>query len=105
VFRIEGLPFCRYAADDARLLRDPRIADARGRGERALDDWGEVRTAEAMAAMAERFKARWGFRCFKLKGGVLAPDAELATMHTMPFRRSSRCRATPTIRGWWPEPT
>jgi glucarate dehydratase len=82
--------FYRYAADDARLLRDPRIADARGRGERALDDWGEVRTAEAMAAMAERFKARWGFRCFKLKGGVLAPDAELATMHAMNERFSAK---------------
>ena len=29
--------------------------------------------AEAMAAMAARFRDRWGFRVFKLKGGVLGP--------------------------------
>src|SRR5262245_2725801 len=72
--------FYRYAADNPKLLADPRIVDARGKGAKALDDWGEVRTPEAMVREAERFHKQWGFRAFKLKGGVLPPDVELETM-------------------------
>ena len=50
------------------VLSDSRLVDPRGRGDHALDLWGEVRTAEAMAAMAAQFRDRWGFRVFKLKG-------------------------------------
>lgn len=75
--------FYRYAADHPTILADPHLADARGRGDRALDDWGEVRSPEAMAAMAKRFRDRFGFRVFKLKAGVLSPDAELETMKLM----------------------
>ena len=67
--------FYRYAADHPVILADPHLVDSRGRGDRALDSWGEVRTPEAMAAMAARFRDRWGFRVFKLKGGVLSPGA------------------------------
>ena len=42
--------FYRYAADEPKLLADSRIVDARGKGAKALDDWGEVRTPELAAA-------------------------------------------------------
>lgn len=78
--------FYRYAADNPIVLADPHVVDSRGRGGAALDDWGEVRTPDAMAEMAARFRDRWGFRVFKLKGGVLAPDVELATMKALAGR-------------------
>jgi glucarate dehydratase len=78
--------FYRYAADHPVILSDPHVVDSRGRGDRALDSWGEVRTPEAMAAMAARFRDRWGFRVFKLKGGVLAPELEAETLKAMAAR-------------------
>src|SRR5947209_5375781 len=75
--------FYRYPADHPTVLADPHLVDSRGKGGRALDAWGEVRTPEAMAAMAKGFRDRWGFRVFKLKAGVLAPDAELETIRAM----------------------
>jgi glucarate dehydratase len=39
-----------------------------------------------MAAMAAAFRERWGFRVFKLKAGVLAPDAEYATLQAIAER-------------------
>jgi glucarate dehydratase len=78
--------FFRYAADDPRLLADPRIADGRGRGEGAIDAWGEVRTPEAMAEMAWKFHERWGFRVHKLKAGVLPPDVELEALKALSAR-------------------
>src|SRR5262245_26521394 len=59
--------FYRYAADHPVILADPHRVDSRGRGDRALDSWGEVRSAEAMAALAGKFRDRFGFRVFKLK--------------------------------------
>jgi glucarate dehydratase len=78
--------FYRYAADHPTILADERIVDRRGRGERALDDWGEVRSPQAMAEMAARFRERFGFRIFKLKGGVLPPETELETLRAMAER-------------------
>lgn len=78
--------FFRYAADHPRVLDDPQLCDDRGRGDRALDAWGEVLTPEAMAEMAWKFKQRWGFRFHKLKGGVLSPDEELETLRLMQAR-------------------
>lgn len=75
--------FYRYAADHPRLLADRRLVDRRGRGKEALDDWGEVRTPEAMVRTAERFRRTWGFRVFKLKAGVLPPRVELETMRAL----------------------
>src|SRR5262245_13465916 len=97
--------FYRYAADHPRLLADPRIVDRRGRGERALDDWGEVRTPEAMVREAERFRATWGFRVFKVKAGVLAPDRELETLRQMNahFKGRHLLRIDPNAR--WTTPT
>ncbi len=75
--------FFRYAADHPKLLADPRIADGRGRGDQALDPWGEVRTPQAMAELAWQFQKRWGFRCFKLKAGVLPPEVELEALRAI----------------------
>ncbi len=92
--------FYRYAADHPVILADPHLADSRGRGDRALDDWGEVRTPEAMAAMAARFRDRFGFRVFKLKGGVLAPEAERDSLVAMAERLGpgARLRIDPNAR-------
>jgi glucarate dehydratase len=84
--------FYRYAADHPVILADPHLADARGRGERALDGWGEVRSPEAMAAMAAKFRERWGFRVFKLKAGVLAPEVERDTLFAMSERLGSEAK-------------
>jgi glucarate dehydratase len=72
--------FYRYAADHPKLLADARIADARGKGDKALDDFGEVMTPAAMADLAVRLHKQYGFRVSKLKGGVLAPEQELETL-------------------------
>ena len=92
--------FFRYAADHPTILADPHLVDARGRGDRALDDWGEVRSPAAMAAMAARFRDRWGFRAFKLKGGVLAPDVELEAMRALAatLGEGGRLRIDPNAR-------
>src|SRR5262249_28756683 len=72
--------FFRYAADHPVILSDPHLVDSRGRGEKALDTFGEVRSAESMAALAAAFHKRWGFRVFKLKAGVLTPEIERDTL-------------------------
>jgi glucarate dehydratase len=36
-----------------------------------------------MADLASKFRDRWGFRVFKLKGGVLKPETELQAMRAM----------------------
>lgn len=92
--------FYRYAADNPALLQDSRVVDDRGRGDKSLDGWGEVRTPDAMAAMAEGFRRRWGFRVFKLKAGVLSPDEELATLHAIHERLGKDCplRIDPNAR-------
>ncbi|MBI4582718.1 MAG: glucarate dehydratase [Planctomycetes bacterium] len=78
--------FFRYAADHPKLLADPRVADGRGRGEKAFDPWGEIRTPQAMAELAWQFQQRWGFRCFKLKAGVLPPEVELEALRAIKDR-------------------
>ncbi len=92
--------FYRYAADDRRVLQDRRTVDSRGGGDQALDQWGEVRTADAMVRMAEGFRRRWGFRVYKLKAGVLDPNIELATMQGMNqhFRGRNPLRIDPNGR-------
>ena len=78
--------FYKYAADHPALLADKRINDDRGKGDKALDHWGEVRTPEAMAELAYQFQKKYGFRVSKLKGGVLSPDAELETLRQISAR-------------------
>lgn len=75
--------FFRYAADNPIVLADPHLADGRGTGSKALDSWGEIRTPEAMARLARSFRDKYGFKVFKLKGGVLTPDAEREALALM----------------------
>lgn len=97
--------FYRYAADHPRVLDDPQLCDDRGRGDRALDRWGEVLTPTAMADLAVRFKQRWGFRFHKLKAGVLPPDEEVETLRLMQSRLGANepLRIDPNAR--WTVPT
>jgi glucarate dehydratase len=92
--------FYRYAADHPKLLADPRMVDGRGRGDKALDAWGEVRTPEAMAELAVKFRDRFGFRVFKLKAGVLKPEEEVQTLKLMHARLGNDCplRIDPNAR-------
>jgi glucarate dehydratase len=93
--------FYRYAADHPVILADPQLADDRGRGDHALDHWGEVRSPEAMAAMAAQFRDRWGFRVFKLKAGVLPPDQELETMKLLHARLGPQALLRIDPNGRW----
>src|SRR5262245_42686096 len=72
--------FFRYAADNPVLLADKRVVDSRGKGDKALDGYGEVRTPEAMAELAWKFNQKHGYRVHKLKGGVLKPEVELEAL-------------------------
>jgi glucarate dehydratase len=47
------------------------------------DEWGTVMSPEAMVDLAQRWVDRWGFKCLKVKGGVLEPDAEIETMRLL----------------------
>ncbi len=97
--------FYRYAADHPVVLSDPHMVDSRGRGEKALDSWGEVRSAQAMAELAVKFRDRFGFRFFKLKGGVLSPDVECESLKAMSAALGPRAllRIDPNAR--WKVPT
>lgn len=75
--------FFRYAADHPKLLADPRVVDSRGRGDQALDAYGEVLTPAAMAELAWKSHQQYGFRCHKLKAGPLPPDVELEAMQAI----------------------
>lgn len=93
--------FYRFAADHPRVLDDPHLVDGRGRGDRALDPWGEVRSPEAMAELAARFQRTWGFRVFKLKAGVLAPDVELESLRAIRARLGDEAPLRIDPNGRW----
>ncbi len=44
------------------------------------DEWGQALTPEELVRQAERFADLCGMRVFKVKGGVLEPDEEVATV-------------------------
>ncbi|WP_367125939.1 enolase C-terminal domain-like protein [Streptomyces phytohabitans] len=52
-----------------------------GRGE--ADDWGDALDPAGIVAQARRFADTYGFRSFKLKGGVLPPDEEIAAIRAL----------------------
>lgn len=97
--------FYRYAADHPCVLEDAALVDARGSGAAALDDWGEVRTPQSLAAMAVGFRERWGFRVFKLKAGVLTPELELETMQALAERLGAASPLRIDPNGRWSVPT
>ncbi|MFI8091835.1 glucarate dehydratase family protein [Streptomyces sp. NPDC086080] len=47
------------------------------------DDWGAAVDPVGIVEQARRFKERYGFTSFKLKGGVFAPDEEIAAVHAL----------------------
>ncbi|HKT92483.1 MAG TPA: glucarate dehydratase [Paraburkholderia sp.] len=69
------------------------------------DDWERLRTEEAMTTqavvrLAEAAKARYGFNDFKLKGGVLAGDAEMEAVTAL-AERFPEARVTLDPNGAW----
>ncbi len=71
----------------------------------ATDDWQRLRHEEALTtntilALAEAAQARYGFRDFKLKGGVLAGAAEIETVTAL-AERFPNARITLDPNGAW----
>jgi glucarate dehydratase len=71
----------------------------------AADDWCRLRhepalTPEAIVRLAEAARARYGFDDFKLKGGVLAGDAEVDTVTAL-HERFPQARVTLDPNGGW----
>src|SRR5262245_53638413 len=97
--------FFRYAADNPVLLADKRVVDSRGKGDKALDQWGEVRTPETMADMAWKLHQKYGYRVHKLKAGVLKPEVELEALKAISDRFGGKhlVRIDPNAR--WSVPT
>jgi glucarate dehydratase len=58
--------------------------------EKGDDDWGEALTPEGLVRQAERFADQCGMTVFKVKGGVLEPDAEVATVKLLRERFGPR---------------
>jgi glucarate dehydratase len=70
------------------------------------DDWTRLRrepalTPEAVVALAEAARARYGFADFKLKGGVLAAEQELDAVRAL-AARFPHARITLDPNGAWP---
>jgi glucarate dehydratase len=75
-------------------------------GVEAADDWlrrrtEEALTPEAIVRLAEAAHARYGFNDFKLKGGVLAGDAEIEAVIAL-AERFPQARITLDPNGAWP---
>ena len=71
----------------------------------AADDWLRLRheqalTPEAVVRLAEAAQARYGFQDFKLKGGVLAPEAEVEAIVAL-HQRFPQARVTLDPNGGW----
>jgi glucarate dehydratase len=94
--------FYRYSADHPIILADPRRVNP---SKTPMDDWGEVRSPESMASLAEAFKKRWGFHVFKLKGGVLTPDAERESLTAMAAKLGPDVSLRIDPNGRWTVPT
>ncbi|MER5963118.1 enolase C-terminal domain-like protein [Streptomyces sp. NPDC002057] len=50
---------------------------------RPADDWGAALDPAGIVAQARRFDREYGFRSFKLKGGVFAPEREVAAIRAL----------------------
>lgn len=80
-------------------------ADLSYRREPEADEWFRLRreeamTPEAVVALAEAAQTQYGFRDFKLKGGVLAGEVEIETV-TQLKRRFPDARITLDPNGGW----
>jgi len=54
------------------------------------DEWGQALTPEELVKQAEKFAELFGMPVFKVKGGVLEPDLEVATVKLMRERFGPR---------------
>ena len=75
-------------------------------GAAATDDWLRLRnqealTSQAIVRLAEAAHERYGFNDFKLKGGVLAGDAEIEAVTAL-AERFPQARITLDPNGAWP---
>lgn len=93
--------FFRYASDHPALLADKRLADGRGKGSKALDQWGEVRTPAAMAELAWQLHQKFGYRVHKLKAGVLKPEVELEALQAISERFGGQHQVRIDPNGRW----
>ncbi len=64
--------FYRWAAHPGRSVPDA-----------PKDDWGAALDPPGIVAQARRFADAYGFRSFKLKGGVFPPDEEIAAVRAL----------------------
>ncbi|WP_129309245.1 glucarate dehydratase family protein [Streptomyces sp. L2] len=62
--------FYKWAAHPAGVTAEP-------------DDWGAALDPAGVVAQARAFTERYGFRSFKLKGGVFPPDEEIAAVRAL----------------------
>jgi glucarate dehydratase len=97
---VEMLGYLFYIGD-RRKTNLPYTSDAVG-----TDDWLRLRneealTSEAIVRLAEAAHARYGFNNFKLKGGVLAGDAEIEAVTAL-AERFPQARITLDPNGAWP---
>src|ERR1700755_900101 len=96
---VEMLGYLFYIGDRRKTdLEYARGADGR-------DDWERLRTEvaltpEAVVRLAEAAQARYGFNDFKLKGGVLAGDAEIEAVTAL-AERFPKARVTLDPNGAW----
>jgi glucarate dehydratase len=96
---VETLGYLFYIGD--RHKTDLRYLDA----PEAKDDWLRLRheealTAQAVVRLAEAAQARYGFNDFKLKGGVLAAEHEMAAVSAL-AQRFPGARITLDPNGAW----
>jgi glucarate dehydratase len=75
----------------------------------APDDWCRLRdeealTPDAIVRLAEAAHARYGFQDFKLKGGVLRGEEEMAAARWRSDFRTRASRSTRMVRGHWKKP-
>ncbi|MFD7920240.1 enolase C-terminal domain-like protein [Streptomyces sp. NPDC059740] len=98
--RVPVLGYLFYLGDRHRTDLDYRDEDG------AADDWFRLRNAEALTpeavvALAEAAERRYGFRDFKLKGGVLPGAQEAAAVRAL-AERFPGARITLDPNGAWP---
>jgi len=96
--RVEMLGYLFYVGDRTKTPLGYRAA-TRG------DDWDRVRdevtlTPAAIVRLAEAAEARYGFRDFKLKGGVLAGEVEAVAIEAL-AERFPEARLTVDPNGAW----
>ena len=100
---VEMLGYLFYIGD--RRKTDLPYAGDDASDENASDDWLRLRhepalTTDAVIRLAEAAQARYGFKDFKLKGGVLAGEAECETIRAL-HEHMPEARVTLDPNGAW----